>query len=394
MSNAPHAGLRVLELARILAGPWAGQMFADMGADVIKVESPTGDDTRKWGPPFVENDDGSAGDAAYFYSCNRGKRSVAVDFSQESGREILRRLAARSDVMIENFKTGGLKKYGLDYDSLKAINPRLIYCSITGFGQTGPYATRPGYDFIIQAMGGIMDLTGEPDGEPQKAGVAFADIFTGTYSVIAIQAALAVRENTGMGQYIDMSLLDTQAGVLANQAMNYLVSGTVPKRMGNGHLNLVPYQAFQVADGHLVIAVGNDRQFRKFCDMIGAPDLPDDPAYATNADRIRNRDALIALISEGVAGFTRADLQAKLDELGIPAGPINPVDDVFADPQIIHRGMQVDLPAPGLRGGTLPNVRSPLKFSESELSLKHAAPKLGEHTDEVLAELGLGAAAE
>src|SRR5581483_6536089 len=279
--TAPLAGVKVVELARILAGPWAGQLLADFGADVVKVESPAGDDTRGWGPPFVRYADGGA-DAAYFHSCNRGKRSVAVDFGKPEGRDIVVRLAASADVLIENFRVGGLARHGLDHASLKAVNPRLVYCSITGFGQTGPYADLPGYDFLVQAMGGIMDLTGDPAGEPQKVGVAFADIFSGLYAVVAIQAALAERARIGEGRHIDISLLDVQVGVLANQAMNYLVTGTPPHRLGNAHPNIVPYQVFAVADGHVVVTVGNDAQFRKFCGVIGAPELAEDPAYATN----------------------------------------------------------------------------------------------------------------
>lgn len=377
----------MLELARILAGPWVGQTFSDLGADVIKVESPSGDDTRKWGPPFVTNDDGTAGDAAYFHSCNRGKRSIVVDFTTEEGRDTVRRLAAQADVLIENFKTGGLVKYGLDYASLKAINPGLVYCSITGFGQTGPYAQKPGYDFIIQGMGGIMDLTGEADGAPQKPGVAYADIFTGLYSVIAVQAALFQRQQTGEGQWIDMSLLDSQTGVLANQAMNYLVSGQVPSRMGNAHPNLVPYQVFATSDGHLIIAIGNAGQYERLCRFLDLEPLIDDPRFKTNADRIRNRDEMIAMISEKTRHYTRDDLQAHLEELLIPTGPINTVGDVFNDPQIQHRGLEVELDAPGLAGGKLKNVRTPIQFSNAELALHHAAPKLGEHTDGILAEL-------
>ena len=286
----PLAGLKVLELARILAGPWAGQTLADLGAEVIKVERPgAGDDTRGWGPPFVEGENGERLDAAYFHSCNRGKRSLAVDFERPEGQEIVRRLAARADVLIENFKTGGLAKYGLDYASLKAINPRLVYCSITGFGHDGPYAARAGYDFIVQGMGGVMDLTGEPDGEPQKIGVAFADIFTGVYAVVAIQAALIRRGITGLGGEIDMALLDTQVSVLANQALNFLVSGKSPRRLGNAHPNIVPYQVFEAADGPLIVAAGNDRQTRDFCRILGLEALAADPRYATNADRVRNR---------------------------------------------------------------------------------------------------------
>lgn len=295
--EAPLKGIRVLELARILAGPWIGQTLADLGADVIKVESPDGDDTRTWGPPFVAGEDGEKLDAAYFHACNRGKRSVVLDFTTEEGQEAVRRLAAQSDVLLENFKVGGLTKYGLDYESLKKINPRLIYCSVTGFGQDGPYAHRAGYDYIVQGMSGIMDLTGEPDREPQKIGVAFADIFTGLYGVIAVQAALAQRERTGEGQQIDMALLDCMTGVLANQALNFLVSGRAPRRLGNAHPNIAPYQVFPTSDGHLIVAVGNDRQFVKFCTLLGRSDLATDERYLTNVLRVQNRDTLTPELS-------------------------------------------------------------------------------------------------
>src|SRR5215218_3941560 len=302
MAEPPLKGVRVVELARILAGPWAGQLLADLGADVIKVESPDGgDDTRKWGPPFVMSHDGENLSAAYYHSCNRGKRSIAVDFSTSEGAETVRRLVATADVLIENFKFGGLKKYGLDYESLKAINPKLVYCSITGFGQDGPYAPRAGYDFIIQAMGGIMDLTGDAEGEPQKPGVAFADIFTGIYACIGILAALRRRDARGEGARLDMALLDTQTSVLANQAMNYLTSGNVPRRMGNAHPNIVPYQVFPVSDGHVIVAVGNDGQFAKFVRVLGEPALARDPRFATNADRVRNRAVLVPLLTDLLA---------------------------------------------------------------------------------------------
>ena len=385
MSAPPLRGLKVLELARLLAGPWAGQVLADLGAEVVKVESLDGDDTRQWGPPFVDNADGTV-DAAYFHACNRGKRSIAVDFRTEEGRAIVRDLARRSDVLIENFKVGGLRRHGLDYDSLRAESPRLIYCSITGFGQDGPYAARPGYDFIIQGMGGIMDLTGAPDGEPQKSGVAFADIFTGLYAVIAIEAALLARERTGHGQHLDLALLDTQVGVLANQAMNYLVSGTAPRRLGNAHPNIVPYQSFPVTDGHVIIAVGNDGQFRALCTVLGRPELATDPRFAANRGRVEHRAVLVPLIADAVRTFTRAHLLAALEAAGVPAGPINTVAQVFADPQVVARGMRVDL-ATG-DGGTVPSVRSPILMSETPPAYDRASPRLGEHTAEVLAELG------
>ncbi|GGE37861.1 CoA transferase [Agaricicola taiwanensis] len=384
---APLEGLRVLEIARILAGPWAGQILADLGADVIKVESPNGDDTRGWGPPFVEGPEGPES-AAYFHACNRGKRSIAIDFSKPGGQQIVRDLAAKADVVIENFKVGGLEKFGLDHRSLRALNPRLIYCSVTGFGQTGPYAHRAGYDIMIQGMGGIMDLTGEPDREPQKMGVAFVDIFTGVYSVVAIQAALAHRDKTGEGQHIDMALLDTLTGVLGNQALNYLVSGTAPRRLGNAHPSIVPYQVFPTSDGHFIAAVGNDGQFRRFVTVLGAPELADHSSYATNPSRVTHRETLVPLITALTANFTRDDLLARLEAEGVPAGPINTVADVFADPQVLHRGMRMDLPADD---GTVPSVRTPILMSASPLSYTKAAPQLGGDTAAVLAELGRSA---
>jgi crotonobetainyl-CoA:carnitine CoA-transferase CaiB-like acyl-CoA transferase len=387
----PLEGLKVLELARILAGPWAGQTLADLGAEVIKVERPgSGDDTRGWGPPFVATADGARGDAAYYHSCNRGKRSIAVDFERAEGQDIVRRLASRADVLIENFKTGGLAKYGLDYASLKKINPRLVYCSITGFGQTGPYSKRAGYDFMIQGMGGIMELTGDPNGEPQKPGVAYADIFCGLYSVIAIQAALAQRAMTGEGAYIDMALMDTQVAVLANQALNFLVSGRSPRRLGNAHPNLVPYQVFKVADGHIIIATGNDRQARDLYRVLGVEALADDPRFRSNADRIANRDSLIALLEEQTQSFQGAALLAALEKAVVPAGPINSVADVFADPQVQARGMRVTLPSNAAAGGTVPHLRAPMLFDGESLDVDRAAPSLGEDSDAVLAALGLG----
>ncbi len=387
--EAPLKGLKVLELARILAGPWIGQTLADLGADVIKVESPAGDDTRSWGPPFIEGADGENLDAAYFHACNRGKRSVVLDFTTPEGQEAVRRLAVQSDVLLENFKVGGLEKYGLDYESLRKVNPRLVYCSVTGFGQDGPYAHRAGYDYIVQGMSGIMDLTGDPAGEPQKIGVAFADIFTGLYGVIAVQAALAQRERTGTGQHIDMALLDCMTGVLANQALNFLVSGKAPTRMGNAHPNIAPYQVFPAADGHLIVAVGNDRQFVKFCALLGRDDLATDLRYLTNASRVAHRDSLTPLLSAETAKYARDALLALLEAAGVPGGPINTVGDVFEDPQIVHRGMRIDVPHTGAAAGTVPGVRTPLKFSDADLALERGSPRLGEHTDEVLAEIGM-----
>jgi crotonobetainyl-CoA:carnitine CoA-transferase CaiB-like acyl-CoA transferase len=386
----PLEGLKVLELARILAGPWAGQTLADLGADVVKVERPGGgDDTRGWGPPFILDDQGERLDSAYFHSCNRGKRSIAVDFEKEEGQAIIRRLAKHSDVLIENFKTGGLKKYGLDYVSLRGINPRLVYCSITGFGQTGPYAARPGYDFLVQGMGGIMDLTGDPAGGPQKIGVAFADIFAGLYAVVAIQGALARRAVTGLGGHVDMALMDAQVGVLANQALNFLVSGQSPRRLGNAHPNIVPYQAFPVADGHIIIATGNERQVRDLCRVLGLNGLTDDPGFASNADRVANRASFIALLEEACAKFSAATLLAALAEVGVPAGPINSVAEVFADPQVVARAMRVDLPAAGAAGGTVPSVRTPITLDGLAMAASTAAPRLGEHTAAVLGEIGM-----
>ena len=371
---APLEGLKVLELARILAGPWAGQTLADLGAEVTKVESPAGDDTRSWGPPFVANADGTK-DAAYFHACNRGKRSIIVDLKSSEGQKRVQELAADADVLIENFKLGGLKKYGLDYDSLAALNPRLVYCSITGFGQDGPYAALPGYDFTVQGMSGVMDLTGEPDGPPQKMGVAFADIFTGLYAVIAIQAALAYRDRTGRGQHIDMALLDCMVGVLGNQGMNYLVSGASPTRMGNAHPNIAPYQAYPTADGWFILAVGNDGQFQKFCAVMGLDDAAKDPRFQTNPLRVANRNDLNPLIEGATRGWRRDDLLATLREAGVPAGPINTVADAFDDAQVKARGMRIDNERSA--AAATPGVRTPIRFSECGLAFGRAAPRLG-----------------
>ncbi|HEX7566082.1 MAG TPA: CaiB/BaiF CoA-transferase family protein [Bradyrhizobium sp.] len=384
---APLNGLRVVELARILAGPWMGQTLADLGADVIKVEAPEGDDTRKWGPPFTTNVDGTNADAAYFHCCNRGKRSVIADFNSAEDRDFVVRLIDRADVVIENFKCGNLEKYGLDYRSLSATNPRLVYCSVTGFGQDGPYAARAGYDAMIQAMSGIMDLTGSPDGEPQKIGVAFADIFTGVYGVIAIQAALAQRQLTGVGQHIDMALLDVMVSVLANQALNYLVSGNPPHRLGNAHPNIVPYQTFAVQDGHVMIAVGNDAQFIRLCTVLELPLLATDPRYGSNADRVRERAGLVETLAKRFSELKRDELLAKLEAAAIPAGPINTLRDIFADPQIAFRKMKLDLADPSYAGGVIPTVRSPMQFSRASLAIGRASPRLGEHTAEVKAEI-------
>jgi crotonobetainyl-CoA:carnitine CoA-transferase CaiB-like acyl-CoA transferase len=386
MPNPPLHGVRVIELARILAGPWAGQLLADLGADVIKVESPDGgDDTRKWGPPFVTGRDGENLSAAYYHACNRGKRSIAIDFSTPEGAENVRKLIATADVLIENFKLGGLKKYGLDYESLKKINPKLVYCSITGFGQNGPYAPRAGYDFIIQGMSGLMSITGPAGGEPQKVGVAVTDIFTGLYSVIAIQAALRHAEATGEGQHVDMALFDAQISVLANQNLNFLVSGKPPVQMGNAHPNIAPYEVLPVSDGHFILAVGNDSQFRKFCAVVGLENLARDPAYATNEARVANRAALRELTVARLAAFDRATLLAALEEAGVPASPINDIGQMFADPQTIARGMRLDLDDG--HGNRLPSVRAPMVMSQTPLVYERPSPRLGEHTAEILAEL-------
>lgn len=376
--EAPLSGLRVVELARILAGPWIGQTLADLGADVIKVESPRGDDTRGWGPPFIDVEGESS--AAYFHACNRGKRSITADFGTEEGRELVRRLARRADIVIENFKVGGLAKYGLDYASLREINPRLVYCSVTGFGQSGPYAKRAGYDFMIQGMGGIMDLTGEPDGAPQKIGVAFVDIFTGLYGVIGIQAALWQRERTGVGQHVDMALLDSITGVLANQAMNYLASDATPRRLGNAHPNIAPYQVFAVEDGYIIITAGNDGQFGRLARVLGRGSLASDPRFTTNAVRVANRAELVAALTGPILSWRRDALLAALEAEGVPAGPINSVADVFDDPQVRLRGMRI---AP--QG--VPGVRTPIVLSDAPLDLRRRSPRLGEHAAEILAEL-------
>jgi crotonobetainyl-CoA:carnitine CoA-transferase CaiB-like acyl-CoA transferase len=375
MTDSPMQGIKVLELARILAGPWAGQVMADLGADVIKVESPTGDDTRRWGPPFIDNTDGTQ-DAAYFHAANRGKRSTAVDFSTPEGAENVLELARGADVLVENFKVGGLRKYGLDYETISKVNPRLVYCSITGFGQDGPYAHRAGYDFIIQGMSGVMDLTGEPDGPPQKIGVAFADIFAGLYSVIAIQAALAQREATGKGQHIDMSLLDCMVGVLANQGLNFLSSGESPSRLGNRHPNIAPYEAFPTEDGWFILAVGNDNQFRRLCDVLGLANMREDERYASNSGRVTHRSNLSETITRSTRTWQRDALLTALETAGVPAGPINSVEQAFSDPQIVARRMQLamDRQSDGVR---VPGVRSPIRFSNVTPEPSTPSPQLG-----------------
>ena len=389
--SKPLAGLRVLELARILAGPWAGQILADLGADVVKVERKgAGDDTRAWGPPFVEGKDGKHIGAAYFHGANRGKRSIEVDFDSDEGRRIVRKLAARSDVLIENFKVCGLAKFGLDYKSLAPENPRLIYCSVTGFGQDGPYAKRAGYDLMAQGMAGVMDLTGMPDGEPTRVGIPVSDIFTGVYSVIGILAALHEREKTGKGCHVDTALVDSTVGVLSNQALNYLISGKIPTRLGNAHANVVPYQVFAVADGHVIIACGNDTQFVKLCGVLGAPELAENPDYKDNTGRLQHRVALIERMSALTAAMKRDDLLAKLEAVQVPAGPINNVAQVFEDPQVIHRGMRLELKSNAAKGGTIPGVRTPIVIDGWKAASEHPSPLLGQHTAEILKEIGEG----
>jgi crotonobetainyl-CoA:carnitine CoA-transferase CaiB-like acyl-CoA transferase len=387
----PLSHIRVLDLSRVLAGPWAAQTLADLGADVLKVERPgAGDDTRSWGPPWAAGPDGApTGESAYFLSANRGKRSVTIDFERPEGQDIVRRMAAVSDVVIENFKVGGLAKYGLDWPSLKAVNPRLVHCSITGFGQTGPYRNRAGYDFMIQGLGGLMSVTGQPDGtpgaEPVKVGVAVTDLFTGLYSTIAILGALAHRDRTGEGQHVDMALLDVQVAVLANQASNYLVSGTPPGRMGNAHPNIVPYQAFATRDGHIILAVGNDGQFQRFCEAAGRADLAADPRFATNPARVRNRAILVPILADLIRGRDAADWLAALEAAGVPCGPINDLAAVFSDPQVIARGIRRDLPHP--TAGTVPSVASPIRYEATPLVHDRAPPLLGADTDTILAEV-------
>ncbi|TNC49778.1 CoA transferase [Rubellimicrobium rubrum] len=375
----PLDGLRVLELARILAGPWAGQLLSDLGATVVKVESPEGDDTRRWGPPFIDHDGESA--AAYFHACNRGKRSVVADFATQEGQETVRRLAAGADVVIENFKLGGLDRYGLGWEALSASNPRLVWCSITGFGQDGPYAHRAGYDYIVQGMSGLMSVTGDPGGEPQKVGVAVTDIFTGLYAATAILAAIHQRNATGTGQRIDMALLDVATAITANQAMNYLASGVAPMRMGNAHPNIVPYQVFSCADGHAIVAVGNDGQFRRLCSLLGLEALASDPAYATNPARLIHRATLVPILQDAMLRLTRDDLLGRCEAQGVPAGPINDMADVFADPQVVARRLRIDPDG-------VPGVRTPIVFSDASLSLDRASPRLGEHQDTLSAPWG------
>ena len=383
----PLQGFRVLDLSRILAGPWASQMLADLGAEVIKIERPgSGDDTRGWGPPYMRDEAGnSTGEAAYFHCANRGKRSVCIDMSQKEGQDLIRGLVAHCDVLIENFKVGGLRKYALDYESLKTINPKLVYCSITGFGQSGPYAERAGYDFMIQAMGGMMSVTGDADGEPMKTGVALADVLTGLYSANAIQAALIHQLKTGEGQYIDMALLDVQVATLANQAMNYLATGDNPKRLGNAHPNIVPYQAFETADGFMILAIGNDAQFQRFCELSERSELAEDERFQKNSSRVKFRDVLVPEVAGIMKTKTTEQWLVDLNQRGIPCGPVNTLDQVFADPQVQHREMQQSLVHP--TAGHVASVANPIRLSATPVEYRQAPPLLGQHTDQVLRSL-------
>jgi crotonobetainyl-CoA:carnitine CoA-transferase CaiB-like acyl-CoA transferase len=394
------AGVKVLDLSRVLAGPWCTQTLADLGAEVIKVERPRsgrhpgGDDTRGWGPPFLKNADGAdTGEAAYYLGANRNKRSITVDIAHPEGQALLRTLAGQADVLVENYKVGDMARHGLDAASLRALHPRLVYCSVTGYGQTGPYRDRAGYDYAIQGIGGLMSVTGErddlPGGGPQKVGVAVADLFTGMYATVAILAALRHRDATGEGQVIDMALLDTQVAMLANLGANYLTTGIAPRRVGNAHQNIVPYQVFEVADGHLILAIGNDSQFAKFCELAGEPGWAADPRFARNADRVRWRDTLVPLIAARMRQRRKADWLAALDEARLPCGPINNLAETFADPQVVSRGMTVSMDHP--LAGEMRVVASPIKLSATPVQYRHAPPLLGQHTEQVLAELGIDA---
>ena len=390
------AGIRVLDLSRVLAGPWCTQTLADLGADVVKVERPhSGDDTRGWGPPFLQDRHGEdSAEAAYYLGTNRNKRSITVDIARPEGQDVIRQLALDSDVFIENFKVGDMARYGLDAASLCALNPRLVYCSVTGFGQTGPYRERAGYDYAVQGIGGLMSVTGErddlPGGGPQKVGVAVADLFTGMYAAVAILAALRHRDATGQGQVIDMALLDTQVAMLANLGANYLATGVPPARMGNAHQNIVPYQVFEVADGHLVLAVGNDSQFAKFCAVAGQPALALDPLYARNADRVRHRDTLVPLLAALLKQRCKTDWLVALEAAKVPCGAINNLEEVFADPHVLERHMVVDMPHPLVDSIRL--VASPINLSATPVQYLRAPPMLGQHTDEVLSAAGWSAA--
>ena len=398
----PLSHIKVLDLSRVLAGPWCGQQLADLGAEVVKVERPRGadgsgggDDTREWGPPYLKDAQGrDTTEAAYYLSANRGKKSITLDIASPAGQQIVKQLAAQSDVVIENYKVGQLKKYGLDYAGLKAVNPRIIYCSITGFGQTGPYAQRPGYDYIIQGMGGLMSITGErddaPGGGPQKVGVAVADLMTGMYSTVAILAALTHREKTGEGQSIDMALLDVQVAMLANMNMNYLTSGTPPVRAGNAHQNLVPYQVFECADGHVIIAAGNDGQYQRFCAAGGQPELASDARFSVNPQRVRNREVLIPLLAAMVKRKTKKAWISELEAANVPCGPINNLKETFENEQVMARNLRFDLPHP--TAGSVPMVRNPIQYSATQLEYHMPPPLLGQHTGEVLSALGYSAA--
>ncbi len=382
----PLAGIRVIELARVLAGPWAGQILADMGADVIKIEHPDGgDDTRQWGPPFIMGKDGENLSAAYYHSTNRGKRSITVDIKTPEGQETIRQLVKTADVLIENFKFGGLAKYGLDYGSLKQVNPKLVYCSITGFGHTGPYAHFAGYDFIVQGMSGFMSITGEKNGEPMKAGVAIADIFTGVYAAVGIQAALIHVLKTGIGQHIDMALMDTQVAIQGNQNLNFLASGISPHRMGNANPNITPYEVFPTSDGHLILAVGNDGQFSRLCTLLGVPELIADPRFQHNAARLANRATLNGLIAAKTVLWTKADLLSGCEGCAVPVGAINTIGEMFDDPQVRERGLKIELE--DRDGNRIPGVRNPVVFSETPNTYTTPSPRLGEHTAEILAGL-------
>lgn len=387
--TGPLAGLRILDLTRILAGPTATQLLGDLGADVIKVERPgAGDDTRKWGPPYLTMDDGTQShESAYYLCANRNKRSVTVDLAHPDGQALIKRMLAQCDVLVENYKVGGLAKYGLSYADLKDDFPGLVYCSITGFGQTGPYAPRAGYDFLAQGMGGIMSLTGEPDGEPVKVGVGISDVMCGMYACTAILAALRHKDATGQGQHIDLALLDSQVAWLVNEGTNYFLSGELPKRRGNAHPNIVPYQVFHAADGYIILAVGNDAQFRRFCASAGAPELADDPRFVTNRDRIHHRDALVPMVADLIVQETQAYWIDRLEREGVPCGPVNTLAQAFADPQIRHRDMKVSVPYPGSAAGAVDLIGNPIKMSATPVTYRRPPPQAGQHTDEVLDEL-------
>jgi len=378
----PLRGLRIVELARVLAGPWAGQTLSDLGAEIIKIESPAGDDTRHWGPPFIEREGGDRS-AAYYHSANRGKRSIAVDLKTDAGRETLKAIVAEADGLIENFKTGSLERLGVGYDALKEVNPGLVWCSITGFGHTGPYATRAGYDYIVQGMSGLMSVTGAPDGQPMKAGVAITDLFTGLYAVIALQAAIAQRQRTGLGQRIDLALLDSGVAVTSNQGMNYLATGTPPGRLGNAHPNLMPYQVFPCSDGWAIVAVGNDAQYHRFCELLGVPELGEASDYHENADRVAHRAELTARLEARTKTMTREALLAACEAHGVPAGPINDLAQVFDDPQVKARGMEI---APD----GVPGIRSPMMFSGAALDLDRASPRHDEQGAAIRAAIAGG----